>query len=291
MAHLLAGLPFPEKQLQFMTWLAGIRSPSLDPFFRFLNYFDTPYFFFVLIPIIWLGYSYQWGLRIYYWFTLNSLLNPFVKQMVGWPRPCTDVPEIGMFHFTDNGFPSGGAQVCMFLGAVFIYYWRSRTAWIVGMTYILLISFSRLYLGVHYPIDILGGWAIAIAMFFLFINMENSLEKFLAKQGLFSCLVLSLLFPLILILVAPGKSYIAGSLVGAGLGTYFSLKYRLFLPASKTIAQGVYRSSVGLAFIFLFVFFWPSEFPLFSKSFATAFFLSLAASPICKWAMTCKTCL
>src|SRR5262245_52711156 len=151
----MSHLPFHEEQLTFMIDLARHRIALLDPFFRFLNYFDSSYFFFALIPVIWLGISYQWGLRIFYWGTLGSLTNALVKYLVGWPRPSTDLPEIGLLHLHSNGFPSGAAQVCLFLGGLLIYYWRTPTAWIIGSIYILLISFSRLYLGVHYPIDLL----------------------------------------------------------------------------------------------------------------------------------------
>src|ERR1700682_4176658 len=105
-----------QEQLQFMIDLAQNRIAFLDPFFRFLNYFDTDYFFFLLIPLIWIGFSYQWGIRIFYWLTLNNAVNSAAKLIVGWPRPNTEIPEIGMFHPTSFGFPSGGAQSCMFLG-------------------------------------------------------------------------------------------------------------------------------------------------------------------------------
>src|SRR3990167_628111 len=104
----MSNLPFHQKQLEFMTDLACNRIEFLDPFFRFLNYFDTPYFFFILIPVIWLGVSYKWGLRIFYWATLNNLIIMAVKNAIGWSRPSTDLPEIGLFHPPSFGFPSGG---------------------------------------------------------------------------------------------------------------------------------------------------------------------------------------
>lgn len=279
----MSDLPYHQQQLDFMSDLAQNRLEFLNPLFEFLNYFDTPYFFFVLIPIIWLGYSYQWGIRIFYWFTLNSLVNSYAKKWVGWPRPSTDLPEIGLMHPHSHGFPSGGAQICMFLGILFIYYSRTRAAWIIGSIYILLISFSRLYLGVHYPIDILGGWAIALCLAALFIKLKDPLEKWLIKKGLFFSFLLSLLIPLFILLIDSKTSYIMGSTLGVGIGTYFSLKNHLFLPPSKSLAEGVGRSLMGIAMIFLIVFLWPSSFPRFSQSFIAGLFMSLAASPICKW--------
>ena len=62
-------------------------------------------------------------------------------------------------------FPSGHAMISMALALTLIvltYYSRAR--WfsiILGAFYVVLIGFSRLYLGVHFPTDILGGWLIS----------------------------------------------------------------------------------------------------------------------------------
>lgn len=280
-------LPFHQWQLEMMTHLAQSRIGFLDPFFRFLHYFDSPYFFYILIPLIWLGYSYQWGLRIFYWFTCSNLLNSYMKYLFSWPRPSMDDPAIGLFHPASYGFPSGGAQSCMFLGILLIYYWRTPLAWTVGLLYILLISFSRLYLGVHYPIDILGGWVLAALLALLFINLKEPLERFLAKRGALFSLFLSIAIPLFILWIVPkrGIFYIMGSAIGVGIGTYVSLQYRLFMSKPQNLMEGMGRSVVGIASILLVVFLWPGkpQDPSFLKSFVAALFLSVAASPICQW--------
>lgn len=271
-----------QEQLQFMIDLAQHRIGFLDPFFRFLNYFDTDYFFFLLIPLIWIGFSYQWGIRIFYWLTLNNAINSAAKLLIGWPRPNTEVPEIGMFHPTSFGFPSGGAQTCMFLGSILIYHWRSRAAWIIGTIYILLLSFSRLYLGVHYPIDILGGWAIALSLFFAYVKWGKAIETYLIRKRLLFALILTEVIPLIIFILFPKIRYVMGSVMGIGLGTYFSLKYRLFLPPPKRIINGICRGLFAAAILFVLYLLWPKGSPLYVKSFALGLFMSLGVSPIMK---------
>lgn len=279
--------PYHEQQLQFMIDLARHRIEGLDPFFRFLAYFDSPYFFFVLIPTIWLGFSYRWGLRIFYWFTLNNLFLGLAKSAFGWPRPSTDNPEIGLMHPTSNGFPSGGAEVSLFLGGLLIYYWRTRAAWVIGTIYILLISFSRLYLGVHYPLDILGGWVMAVIMMTLFIWAKDPIDRWVIKLGPLRCLLLSLAIPLALLIAVPKLAYTMGSVMGIGLGTYISLQNHLFLPPPKNTNEGIGRAAIGIAAIFLIVLLWPGG-PSFAKSFTAALLMSWAGSPICKWFMQRK---
>jgi membrane-associated phospholipid phosphatase len=67
----------------------------------------------------------------------------------------------------DYGFPSGHAMSSMTLvAALLILSWGSRWFWlvaIVGSLFVLAIGWTRLYLGVHYPSDILAGWTASIA--------------------------------------------------------------------------------------------------------------------------------
>jgi undecaprenyl-diphosphatase len=67
----------------------------------------------------------------------------------------------------DYGFPSGHAMSSMTLvAALLILTWNSR--WrlpvaVIGGVFVLTIGWTRLYLGVHYPSDILAGWMVSIA--------------------------------------------------------------------------------------------------------------------------------
>jgi undecaprenyl-diphosphatase len=64
-------------------------------------------------------------------------------------------------------FPSGHAMNSITMVAALVCIcrnkqWRTLIA-IFGTCYVLLVAMSRLYLGVHYPSDILGGWLLSLA--------------------------------------------------------------------------------------------------------------------------------
>ncbi|MGL5941440.1 MAG: phosphatase PAP2 family protein [Waterburya sp.] len=87
---------------------------------------------------------------------------------------------------SDYSFPSGHAMSSMSFALVLIILtWNSSWRWltlIVGSLFVFSIAWTRLYLGVHYPSDILGGWMIAIAWSMVVLLMGKLLLTQLIKE-------------------------------------------------------------------------------------------------------------
>jgi undecaprenyl-diphosphatase len=97
-------------------------------------------------------------------FAGSSLLNIGSKQFFQRDRPIlweSISPE------STFSFPSGHAMGSMTLAmVVLLLAWRTRWRWLVlapTISFAVLVGYSRVYLGVHYPSDILGGWMAAMA--------------------------------------------------------------------------------------------------------------------------------
>jgi len=153
-----------------MHFVEQMRTPLLNHFFIFMNLFDTIYFPIVIVPTVWIACSARWGVRVLCLLGLSALINGLLKQLFALPRPCVLDPHFCLIPIESYSFPSGGAQTAMLLGGLLFFSTKSKVWKAIALLYFLLVSFSRIYLGVHYPIDILAGWAVGGALLWLYFK-------------------------------------------------------------------------------------------------------------------------
>lgn len=91
-----------------------------------------------------------------------AIINALLKMSFQRTRPSLWVPIITEKSYS---FPSGHAMLSSALAlSVILILWETRWRWIAvtaGTIYIVIIGFSRLYLGVHYPSDVAAGWLVS----------------------------------------------------------------------------------------------------------------------------------
>ncbi|HEX3644622.1 MAG TPA: phosphatase PAP2 family protein [Vicinamibacterales bacterium] len=111
---------------------------------------------------------YRTALVVAITFISGELLNAAMKHVFNRPRPSV-VPHLQAVYTTS--FPSGHAMesaiVYLTLAAILMRASESRATkiYILGTAMLLttLVGISRVYLGVHYPTDVLGGWIVGFA--------------------------------------------------------------------------------------------------------------------------------
>jgi undecaprenyl-diphosphatase len=91
---------------------------------------------------------------------LVFILNPMLPDRV---RPCDAFPaqvHLLFYHPTDPSFPSNAAAAA-FAVAMGMWVYNRKLGYILLIPAV-IISFGRVYMGVHYPLDIIGGFAVAM---------------------------------------------------------------------------------------------------------------------------------
>lgn len=90
----------------------------------------------------------------------DQLSSHVIKPLFARPRPCHDVEGVRVLYRCGKtfAFPSGHATNPM-AAAIFFGLLYRRLLWpLLGIA--VLVSYSRIYLGVHYPFDAIGGWIL-----------------------------------------------------------------------------------------------------------------------------------
>ena len=136
------------------------RTPMLDDFFRQITTLGSTAHMFIVPFLIW-SLSYRFGSRLLITLLLSTFVNFALKDLWSQPRPFDLDSRIGPDREIGYGIPSGHAQHTMVEWGL-IANWIANP-WFTALAVILivLIGLSRIYLGVHFPTDVLAGWALA----------------------------------------------------------------------------------------------------------------------------------
>lgn len=111
------------------------------------------------------------------------LINLTIKKIVGRTRPyvVNEAIEYITKRPSDNSFPSGHTG-CMFAVASVLFYMLPKKVGIPAMVVASLVGISRLYVGVHYPTDIIGGFIIGMFTGFIAKLIVEKIEQKIRKK-------------------------------------------------------------------------------------------------------------
>ncbi len=157
-------------------------SPSVTLFFRLVTQFANVFVLLFLTFLIWILPSFRkYGPMVTWNLLLSSGANSILKLFYARSRPL----DVAFIQETGYSFPSGHSMVAMAFYGLFIYliFHSSLTKSykilsILGLSLlILLIGISRIYLGVHYASDVVGGFFLSLGYLILFTHLGYVRKK------------------------------------------------------------------------------------------------------------------
>ncbi len=210
-----------EWGLRVIAWFQQF-SPALDWPFRAFTFMGDEEFFLLLLPLVYWCLDRRMGARLTVAFLVSAYTNAVAKTLAAQPRPLDYAPERVkvLWDATGYGFPSGHTQSAVVVWGYLAAQARRRWVWILAAVMMLFIPLSRIYLGVHFPYDVLGGYVIGAALLLLYLWLEPGIERWLEEKGLIWRLGVATLAPLILMLLflTPDGVTSGATLMGMGVG-------------------------------------------------------------------------
>jgi len=171
----------------------GWRTASLTPFFKVVTSLANGVTVWVVatLVVLFLLLRRRWAEAVLLAVTVGvgTRMGSLAKHTNGRPRP----PVSGMLISKPGGysFPSGHALAATLLYGViaFLILYEVRIAWVritavvAGLVLIVLVSLSRIYLGVHWPSDVVASWCLGGAWLVLCCGTFVTWDRWRRSRG------------------------------------------------------------------------------------------------------------
>jgi len=220
-------------------------SPALDTLFKAITTLGAEEIFLLLLPLVFWCLDKRWGARLGALLMISAYLNYALKDLFDQPRPSSDRVKV-MADETSPGLPSGHSQNTLVVYGYLAAQARQRWAWVVAGLIIFGVGLSRIYLGVHFPSDVLGGWLVGAGVLALYLQLEPELEHYVRPWPWSYKMALAVVLPLALFLVYrhEDSAQLLGILMGLVAGVLIELRWVRF-SAKGPLWQRVLRYVVG----------------------------------------------
>ena len=228
-------------QLNILMFFQSIRSPLLNIIFLiFTISTEVPVIVLVSALMYWC-INKKYGQRMLFSLIGNFVINTGVKEFVKAPRPIgtPGLESMRVSTATGYSFPSGHTQTATAFWTSLMILIKKSWVYILGTIMIVSVGLSRLYLGVHWPIDVIFGWIFGILFSIVFIKIFDYVDN----NKKYWILILLLIVFAIIGYILNSSSYIEyfGILTGFVIGYIVEDKFIKFNTVKK------YRNSINFS--------------------------------------------
>ena len=226
-----------EFQAEIIKSIQSVASPALDIIFQIITMFGEEMLLIPIVAFIYWCFNKEMGYWLCWCISVGNLVVNSVKGIFKVERPvgCEGIRTLRESTATGYSFPSGHTQACANLYTAIARAVNRKRFWTLAFVLPALVGISRLYLGVHWPTDVIAGYAIGIAVPLLLWLVYRKYAKY--KPAMF--LISALLFTPFCLLTGNVADFFKsfGFAIGLAIGAYIETKYIKFdidgVPAKK----------------------------------------------------------
>ena len=161
--------------LDFLVMLQSLRTPLGDVVFHVASALGSEVAYLAVLSIVYLCYSHRFGFHLMVAFLLSDYSNSQLKWIFDTQRPFELFPDkiTGLYTSGAGGgaYPSGHAQHATVVWGLLALRTGRRSLRYLALAAIAVIAFSRLYLGVHWPVDVVGGVLAGAALMLAYLAL------------------------------------------------------------------------------------------------------------------------
>ena len=237
-------------QIWGMDIVRGFQSffgPAMLGPMKAVTFLGSEIFALAALPLIYWCVDRKKGARIGIVVLFSAFSNLWCKLLFAQPRPYDFDPSVQLAFDPTSAFPSGHAQTSITFWGAMLGVLRGPIRIAAFIVIPLLVGLSRVYLGVHFPTDVLGGWALGGLILILFNAFSARIEVLLGGLNLQLRLIVISLVALGMNALMPSDTMLSGAFFGSAAG--FALASRnLRFDSRGSMAQKALRYIVGIAF-------------------------------------------
>lgn len=164
--------------MDIIRFIQGFSNPFLDLIFQLITMMGEDSFFIFVVAIFYWCINKEIGYKLAFASISSTVLNVSLKEVFAVPRPIGEpgIRSLRLETATGYSFPSGHTQSTATFWSFMMLQFRKRWLVLLGAFMILLVAISRMYLGVHTPLDVTGG-ALIGAVWVLVWNYIYELSR------------------------------------------------------------------------------------------------------------------
>lgn len=235
--------------LDLIRVIQNIESPALTVIMKIITSLGAEFAYLALLPLIFWCINEKRGIRLGTAVLLSAWLNSAVKNVLKQPRPYQLDPSVGRAVENSYGIPSGHAQGSLTFWGIVGGWIRQPAGLILAIVLPLLIGFSRLYLGVHFPTDVLAGWFLALIVLGVYYFGTPSIETLFKSLNIRFRILIVALIAYVMNGLNPQDISMGGAFFGMAVGYIIMTEWFAF--SARRNAQGKQPSFLELVLRYL----------------------------------------